>query len=65
MNQTVRQFGDNIPLAIGAILFMVFTLALGDALIKGISADFTLWQIFVVRSGLYPPILISPQRFAA
>jgi drug/metabolite transporter (DMT)-like permease len=51
--------GDNVKLAVIAIVFTVFALSLGDALIKRISADFTLWQIFVVRSGIAIPVLIA------
>jgi len=50
---------DNIKLAVSAIVFAVFALALGDALIKQSSIDFTLWQIFIVRSGIAIPFLIS------
>lgn len=37
--------------------FTVFALALGDAIIKGMSTSFTLWQIFSLRSILVIPIL--------
>ena len=40
----------NIKLAVYAILFTVLALSLGDALIKQVSSDLVLWQIFVVRS---------------
>ncbi len=51
--------GDNIKLAVLAIVFAEFALSLGDALIKQISVDFTLWQIFVVRSVIAIPVLIA------
>ena len=51
--------GDNIKLAIAAILFTALALSFGDALIKHISADFPLWQIFVVRSAIAAPVLIA------
>ena len=51
--------GDNINLAVVAIVFTVFALSLGDALIKRISADFPLWQIFVLRSVIAIPVLIA------
>lgn len=41
---------DRPILAIAAILIAVFGLSVGDALIKGVSGDFGLWQIFVLRS---------------
>lgn len=59
MNQPARYDGDNLTLAVSAILFTVFALALGDALIKLISAQFTLWQIFTVRSALALPVLVA------
>lgn len=51
--------GDNVKLAVIAIVFTEFALSLGDALIKQISANFTLWQIFVVRSAIAIPVLIA------
>jgi len=50
---------DNISLAISAIVMAVFALSLGDALIKYLSADFTLAQIFVLRSALAIPVLVA------
>ncbi len=59
MKQHTHSDGDNLRLAIFAIVFTVFALSLGDALIKQISADFPLWQIFVVRSVIAIPVLIA------
>ena len=53
---------DNNRLAILVILATGFCLALGDAVIKGISAEFTLWQIFTLRSLLVLPVLILALR---
>ena len=53
----IRQ--DNVALAVSAIAFAVFTLSLGDALIKHISVSFTLWQIFVIRSALALPVVVA------
>lgn len=50
--------GDNIALAVGAIVFTVFALSLGDALIKQVSAAFPLWQVFVLRSAIAIPVLL-------
>ena len=50
--------GDNLKLAIGAILAACFSLSLGDALIKQQSAAFVIWQIFVMRSLIAMPLLI-------
>lgn len=49
---------DNIKYAVAAILFTVLALSLGDAFIKQISTDFTLWQIFIFRSLIAIPMLI-------
>ena len=59
MTHLTQEKIDNIKLAVSAIVFAVFALALGDALIKQSSIDFTLWQIFIVRSGIAIPFLIS------
>ena len=54
---------DNPRLAVVVIIVTVFSLALGDALIKGTSATFTLWQIFALRSAAVVPILIFLLRW--
>lgn len=59
MNQLTGSVGDNIRLAVSAILFATLALSLGDALIKRISADFTLWQIFALRSAIAIPVLVA------
>jgi drug/metabolite transporter (DMT)-like permease len=51
--------GDNVPLAVFSIVLAVFALSLGDASIKQFSTDFTLWQIFVVRSAIAIPVLVA------
>ncbi len=48
---------DNIPIAIGTIVFTVFALSLGDALIKDSSGGWGLWQIFLLRAALVVPVL--------
>ena len=48
---------DKTGQAIAAVLLTAFALALGDAIIKGISTSFTLWQIFVIRSLVVMPIV--------
>ncbi|MEM7225021.1 MAG: DMT family transporter [Pseudomonadota bacterium] len=53
---------DNLKLAVSVILLTVLTLALGDALIKTLSADLVLWQIFVLRSSLALPVLFAILR---
>ena len=59
VKQHTHSYDDNLRLAISAIVFTVFALSLGDALIKQISADFPLWQIFVIRSMIAIPVLIA------
>ncbi|OED36444.1 permease [Chromatiales bacterium (ex Bugula neritina AB1)] len=49
---------DNIPLAVGMILLTVLALSLGDALVKLLSGDFVIWQLFVLRSLIAIPCLV-------
>lgn len=51
-------------LAILSIVASVFALSLGDALIKQTSADFSLWQLFVMRSVFAVPLLVTIIFFA-
>lgn len=48
---------DNTPLAVIIIIVTVMLLTLGDAAIKGFSAELRLWQIFILRSLIVLPIL--------
>lgn len=52
---------DNRQLAIATILFTVFAMSAGDALIKGMGTDSTvgMWQLFVVRSVIVMPVLLG------
>ena len=54
--------GDNLKLAVSVILGTVLTLSLNDALIKEVSADLVLWQIFVLRSLCALPLLLIVLR---
>ncbi len=56
------QSKDNTPLAVLLIVGTVLLLTLGDAAIKGFSADLRLWQIFVLRSLMVLPVLYVIQR---
>jgi drug/metabolite transporter (DMT)-like permease len=49
----------------GAIVMVAttFTMAFGDALVKSLSADFSAWQIFVLRSLVAIPAIIVLLRF--
>jgi drug/metabolite transporter (DMT)-like permease len=51
--------GDNIRLAVAAILGSNSAFSLSDAAIKLISANFVLWQILVTRSVVAIPLLIG------
>ncbi|MBP2279610.1 drug/metabolite transporter (DMT)-like permease [Psychrobacter sp. PL19] len=54
----LKEYKDNLPLAVLVIIIAVLALSLGDALIKFTSAEFVIWQIFVLRSLLVMPILL-------
>ena len=58
MGVEIKQEPDRTRSAVVTIIFTVFALALGDAIIKGVSASFTLWQIFFLRSAIVVPILV-------
>lgn len=49
---------DNIPLAVTIITLTVLALSLGDAIIKLLSGNFVMWQIFVTRSAIAIPCLV-------
>ena len=59
MSRPIRQGRENVALGVGVIVVTGFTMAFGDALVKHISADFTLAQIFVLRSLVAIPILLG------
>lgn len=50
---------DNVKLAIGAILLSVFALSFGDAIIKLVSIQFSLWQVYVLRSVFAIPMVLG------
>ncbi|MGR3984310.1 MAG: DMT family transporter [Gammaproteobacteria bacterium] len=56
---------DNIPLGVSIIIATVLAMALADAIVKNASADFPLWQIFVLRSLLALPVLFLLLRIGA
>tara|TARA_R110002020_G_scaffold133617_18_gene298142 strand:- start:1762 stop:2670 length:909 start_codon:yes stop_codon:yes gene_type:complete len=56
---SARPARSDTTVAIATILFTVAALSFGDALIKRASADFLLWQIFVLRSLLAIPVLMA------
>lgn len=52
-----------LPQAIAAIILCCLALAAGDALIKRSSVIFSLWQLFVMRSGLVIVVLLGVRCF--
>ena len=57
---------DRTALGIGIILASVLTMAFADAIVKLVSADITIWQVFVARSlvaaghgGPGPPVILG------
>jgi drug/metabolite transporter (DMT)-like permease len=59
MGATTESQKDSLKLAVSAIIFAALALSLSDAVIKSISVSFPLWQIYVVRSVLVLPVLIT------
>ena len=49
---------DQTVLGIGIILVSVLTMAFADAVVKLVSADLTVWQVFVARSLVAIPTLM-------
>ena len=56
---------DRTALGIGLILASVLSMAFADAVVKLVSADLTVWQIFVARSLVGIPIIIGLLRATA
>lgn len=50
---------DQTALGIGIILASVLTMAFADAVVKLVSADLTVWQVFVARSLFAIPCLVT------
>lgn len=62
MAQGVEARPDRTALGIGIILVSVLTMAFADAVVKLVSADLTVWQVFFARSLVAIPILIAFAR---
>jgi len=57
-----RPFGaarENAPFGVLVIVVTGFLVAFGDALVKYVNADFSVWQLFVLRALLAVPLLIG------
>jgi drug/metabolite transporter (DMT)-like permease len=50
---------DNVKVGVAVILAANLALSLGDAAIKFLSANFVLWQIFVLRAVFAVPLLVA------
>lgn len=59
MSRPIRHIPENVASGVVVIVVTVFTMAFGDALVKYISADFTVSQIFVLRSLVAIPLSIA------
>lgn len=56
---------DNVRLAIFSIVVTVLVLSFSDAIVKFVNADFSLWQLYVLRSLLAIPVLIVLLKWPA
>lgn len=59
MEQTFRKRPDNTVLGASIIVASVLAMSFADAMVKQVSADFTIWQIYVARSAVAIPILVA------
>lgn len=50
---------DRPRMAVATVLLTMLAASFGDALVKFVSADLVLWQIFVMRSAIAIPVLIG------
>ncbi|MGF1594142.1 MAG: DMT family transporter [Kiloniellaceae bacterium] len=62
MEQHVAPRPDRTVAGIGIILLSVLAMAFADAMVKRISAELTIWQVFVARSLFAIPLLIVLSR---
>lgn len=62
MGRETERVGDQTTLGIAIILVSVLMMAFADALVKLISDDLTIWQIFFARSLFGVPILLFLAR---
>ena len=58
MQHAAGTMRDNIPAGIATMIATTAVMSFGDALVKRVSADFGLWQIFVLRSLVALPLLL-------
>ncbi|NIA67670.1 DMT family transporter [Pelagibius litoralis] len=63
MSQSGAVRPEAVLLGCSMIVAAVFMVSLGDALVKWVSADLSLWQVFVTRSLLAIPLCLLLLRF--
>jgi len=59
MEQGAETKPDRTVQGVGIILASVLTMAFADAVVKLVSADLTLWQVFAARSLVATPLMIA------
>lgn len=59
MQKTKEGRPDQTALGIGFILVSVLTMAFADAVVKLVSADMNVWQVFVTRSVIAIPCIVT------
>ena len=59
MSHRLEAKPDRTAQGVGIILASVLTMAFADAVVKLVSADITVWQVFVARSLVAIPIIIA------
>lgn len=63
MSQEQNGRQENVTLGVIVIVLTVFAMSVADAIVKYVSADFPLWQIYVVRSIVVIPMLVAIALF--
>jgi drug/metabolite transporter (DMT)-like permease len=53
---------EKIALGVATIVATTFAMSFADALVKYVSSDFTVWQIYVLRSALAIPLIVAIAR---
>jgi drug/metabolite transporter (DMT)-like permease len=59
MSRTTAPRREKLVRGVSTIVATMIVASLGDALVKYVSADFSLWQIYVVRSLLVIPMIVA------
>jgi drug/metabolite transporter (DMT)-like permease len=59
VTRSIGHPAENVALGVIVIVVTAFAMAFGDALVKQVSADFTLWQIYVLRSLVAIPVTMA------